>query len=250
MKAAQRAEKKPRLFILLGPTCTGKTSVVNALLERYQNVHMVCFDSYQLYDHFALGTGRSDSLFPGRAHLYGFAEPTEELSVESYMELLFETVEKIIAQGGIPILEGGSRRYLSVLSDLAQRGLVELDVVGVEPPDSDYMERRYVQRTAACVEHGILEEMQRAIDAGYGDSFLMQNYEVYEPFTHVLKGGSVELAQQQVVERVRGMHNEQMRVFKQYPFIQWYTVTAPDLLDQVSAKFEAYAGHYSASLRA
>src|SRR5690606_2403127 len=122
-----------KLFLILGPTCTGKTAVVNTLLERFAKAQVVCFDSCQIYDYFAIGTGRSDSHYPERLHLYGALSPAHELPVDDCMQLILAKAHEIIEQGGIPLLEGGSRRFMTALDVLVRRGMVDLEVIGIEP---------------------------------------------------------------------------------------------------------------------
>lgn len=235
-----------KLFVILGPTCTGKTAVVNTLLERFERAQVVCFDSCQIYDRFAIGTGRSDSLYPERLHLYGALSPAHELHVDDCMQLILAKAQEIIAQGGIPLLEGGSRRFMKALDSLARKGTVDLEVIGIEPPNAEYMERRYALRTDGFIEDGIFAEIQETITAGYGNSFLMRNYEVYGPFASVLEERtSLATAKQHVIDRMREMHADQLQQFKRLEYIRWHCVTDPDLLDLVSWKFEVYA----ASLR-
>lgn len=235
-----------KLFLVLGPTCTGKTAVVNTLLERFAQAQVVCFDSCQIYDYFAIGTGRSDSHYPERLHLYGSLSPAHELSVDDCMQLILAKAQEIIEQGGIPLLEGGSRRFMKALDKLYRRGTVDLEVIGIEPPSAEYMEQRYALRTDGFVDDGIFAEIQETITAGYGNSFLMHNYEVYAPFAAVVRSGSsLDTAKQQVIDRMREMHADQLQQFKRLEYIRWHCVTDPDLLDLVSWKFEVYA----ASLR-
>jgi tRNA A37 N6-isopentenylltransferase MiaA len=230
-----------KLFLVLGPTCTGKTAVVNTLLERFAQAQVVCFDSCQIYDSFAIGTGRSDSHYPERLHLYGALSPAHELSVDDCMQLILAKAHEIIEQGGIPLLEGGSRRFMKALDKLYRKGMVDLDVIGIEPPSAEYMEQRYALRTDGFVDDGIFAEIETTITAGFGDSFLMSNYEVYGPFASVLDGGSLTVAKQQVIDRMREMHTDQLQQFKRLEYIRWHCVTDPDLLDLVSWKFEVYA---------
>lgn len=230
-----------KLFLVLGPTCTGKTAVVNTLLERFDRAQVVCFDSCQIYDRFAIGTGRSDSHYPDRLHLYGSLSPAHELCVDDCMQLILAKAQEIIEQGGIPLLEGGSRRFMTALDVLARKGLLDLEVIGIEPPDAAYMEGRYALRTDGFVEDGIFAEIEETIAAGFGDSFLMANYEVYGPFASVLRGdSSLDTAKQQVIDRMRAMHADQLQQFKRLDYIRWHCVTDPDLLDLVSWKFEVY----------
>ncbi len=234
-------KKIPRLFIITGPTCTGKTAAVNALLESNKKTHVICFDSCQIYQDFAIGTGRADALFSERSHLYGYRDSRKALSVSEYIEDLLAKYHEIINQGGLPFLEGGSRSYMKALCELEKEGKISLVIVGLKPPSDTYINTCFVRRTEGFVEEGILEEIEQNINKEMGESFLMRNYEVYQPFVQYLqKKLSLEEAKQLVIQRMKEMHEDQYNTFRRMLNISWLTVTEPNCLDILTAIFDEH----------
>src|SRR5258708_6488351 len=99
------------ILAIVGPTCVGKTAYVRRLLELYP-LEIINLDSFQVFDHFFVGTGRADGDFGVAGHLYGFVTPDTELSPVAYVAKAREIIRQIIERGNIPLFEGGSISYL------------------------------------------------------------------------------------------------------------------------------------------
>ncbi|MCB9397335.1 MAG: tRNA (adenosine(37)-N6)-dimethylallyltransferase MiaA [Acidobacteria bacterium] len=110
-----------RLIVLVGPTGSGKTKMVEGLAAQFP-VEAVCLDAMQLYRELELGTASPNeaerSVCPH--HLFGAFSVREPLTVASYKKACLEKVAEIQARGNLPLLVGGTGMYLRFLfEDLA-----------------------------------------------------------------------------------------------------------------------------------
>lgn len=101
------------LYILAGPTATGKTSLAMEWAQA-NNAEIVSADSLLCYRGMDIGTAK-----PSRAernavphHLIDCAEPAQQLSVVAYREAAAAVVADIQSQGRNVLVTGGSGFYL------------------------------------------------------------------------------------------------------------------------------------------
>jgi len=107
------------LITILGPTATGKTRFA-ALLAKKINAEIISADSRQVYRGMDIGTGKdlNDYIIDGEQinyHIIDVAHPNEEYSVFRFKTDFLQVVRKIIVQGKIPILCGGTGLYLDAI---------------------------------------------------------------------------------------------------------------------------------------
>ncbi len=96
----------------------GKTKVAQALAQRL-GTEIIQADSRQIYRHMDIATAKPEVFLRNQVkrHLLDVAEPDQRFSAGRYRELAIEAIEGIIAQGKIPIVEGGSGLYVRALVD-------------------------------------------------------------------------------------------------------------------------------------
>jgi tRNA dimethylallyltransferase len=112
---------KPSIVCLLGPTGTGKTAAAIAISKRL-DASVINFDSRQVYRDFPIITAQPDSDEKAACPhlLYGFLSTGEKMTAARFVELAMEAIEKVRAQGRLPILVGGTGLYLrSLISGIA-----------------------------------------------------------------------------------------------------------------------------------
>ncbi len=112
--------KSPTLLIL-GPTASGKTALAIELARRLPwgaGGECVSADSMQIYRGMDIGTGKAPPQeWQGVPHhLIDIVEPSDDsFSVDRWVELCNDVVEKIRGRGGTPIIVGGTNLYVQAL---------------------------------------------------------------------------------------------------------------------------------------
>jgi tRNA dimethylallyltransferase len=130
------------LIAIVGATGTGKSALSLDLAERLRGAgtpaEIVNGDAMQLYRGMDIGTAKVP---PGERrgiahHLLDVLDPVEEASVADYQPRARAAIERIVADGVVPILVGGSGLYLSSVvydfrfpgTDAVLRGRLETEL--------------------------------------------------------------------------------------------------------------------------
>lgn len=110
-----KAEHKPIVYTLLGPTGSGKTGLVTSLDSRYYEV--VSCDSRQVYREMPVGTAtptpEEQEKIPH--HCISFWSPADAINAAIYVEYARKAIEEILSRGKSPILVGGTGFYYTAL---------------------------------------------------------------------------------------------------------------------------------------
>ena len=151
--------KKP-LIVLTGPTAVGKTAQ-SIQLAKEVGGEIISADSMQVYKYMDIGSAkiRQDEMKGIPHYLVDVLNPEEEFHVVRFQEMAKEAMEKIYANGHIPIIVGGTGFYIQAL-------LYDIDFT---ESDSDPAYRSELEHYAA--EHGAnaLHEKLRAVDPESAD---------------------------------------------------------------------------------
>ncbi|MFI8633473.1 tRNA (adenosine(37)-N6)-dimethylallyltransferase MiaA [Microbacterium sp. NPDC077663] len=168
----------PRLWVIVGATGTGKTSLsldlAEELTRRGRRAEIVNADAMQLYRGMDIGTAK---LPPGERrgiphHLFDEFEVTEDVAVAVYQERARAAIRGIFDRGGDAILVGGSGLYVSSVvfdfrfppRDPALRARLEADLeqngaealIGrireVDPGTADRLDPRNGRRVVRALE--------------------------------------------------------------------------------------------------
>jgi len=144
-----------RLWVVVGPTASGKTSLSIELCEKYGG-EIVSADSVQVYRHFEVGTGKPSSAERARArhHLIDVIEPSEPMDAARFAELAELAIAEIRARGKRPIVCGGTFLWVRALI----HGLVPA------PPADPELRARHQARVAEVGRTGLHEDLAR-VDA-------------------------------------------------------------------------------------
>ncbi|MFZ5471916.1 MAG: tRNA (adenosine(37)-N6)-dimethylallyltransferase MiaA [Myxococcota bacterium] len=107
---------KPELFVIAGPTASGKTSAAITLAERW-GAEIVSADSQQVYRHFDIGTAKPspEQLQRVPHHLISIVEPNEPFSAARFQALADEAIAGIVSRGRRVLVVGGTGLYVRVL---------------------------------------------------------------------------------------------------------------------------------------
>ena len=150
------------MIVILGPTCTGKTSLAEKLCLKF-NGEIISADSRQVYKHMDVGTGKvHNSTFKVKSsntlkvlgdrvfstHLQDVVLPNRNYSVAQWAKEAQAAISEIGSRGKTAFLVGGTGFYIDVL--LGNRQLA-----GVAP---DYSLRSKLEKLS-CEE--LLDELSK-----------------------------------------------------------------------------------------
>ena len=107
--------KKP-LIVLTGPTAVGKTKLSIALAKSIGG-EIISADSMQVYKYMDIGSAkiRKEEMDGVPHYLVDVLDPAEEFHIVKFQEMAKEAMEKIYANGHIPILVGGTGFYIQAI---------------------------------------------------------------------------------------------------------------------------------------
>ena len=107
--------KKP-LIVLTGPTAVGKTKLSIALAKAVGG-EIISADSMQVYKYMDIGSAkiRKEEMDGVPHYLVDVLDPSEEFHIVKFQEMAKEAMEKIYANGHIPILVGGTGFYIQAI---------------------------------------------------------------------------------------------------------------------------------------
>lgn len=102
-----------KLFVIVGPTASGKTSLSIELAKIYDG-EIVSADSMQIYRGMNIATAKptEEEMQGIKHHLIGFLDADQSYSVGKYVDDAKYAVENIISRDKFPILCGGTGLYI------------------------------------------------------------------------------------------------------------------------------------------
>ncbi len=124
-------EIKNPLILILGPTCTGKTSLAEKLCSKYTG-EIISADSRQIYRYMDVGTGKVPLLKKSgsvscKTHLQDVVTPNQHYSVSDWSKAAQNIANYLWATGKTPFVVGGTGFYIDVLLGNRQLSGVEPD---------------------------------------------------------------------------------------------------------------------------
>ena len=106
----------PSIPVILGPTGTGKTALLQRLVESLP-IEVVSCDSRQIYAEMPVGTAQPDTLtlqlLPH--HLVGFLKPTDSYSAGRFRIEATAAIFDILSRKKVPVVSGGTGFYYRAL---------------------------------------------------------------------------------------------------------------------------------------
>ncbi len=140
------------LWVVVGPTASGKTALAIELCERHDG-EIVSADSVQVYRHFEVGTGKPSPEERARArhHVIDVIEPSEPMDAARFAELAELAIADIRARGKRPIVCGGTFLWVRALI----HGLVPA------PPADPALRARHQARVAEVGRAGLHADLAR-----------------------------------------------------------------------------------------
>jgi tRNA dimethylallyltransferase len=136
--------KKPanKVFIILGPTCTGKTTLALDLCSKYSG-EIISADSRQIYKYMDIGTGKVPLVEKsgsskgekfwqiGNTKVWGYdlVKPDELFSAYDYANFALSKIKELQKENKNVFLVGGTGFYLDIVTGKVKPSFVEPDPV-------------------------------------------------------------------------------------------------------------------------
>ncbi len=111
-----KQESKKKIYVLAGPTASGKSSIGMELARKYP-FEIVSMDSMQIYRGMDIGTAKptKEEREEIRHHMIDAVEPDTPFSCADYVKAAGVCVDGIISRGKMPLFVGGTGLYLDGL---------------------------------------------------------------------------------------------------------------------------------------
>lgn len=147
------------LWVVVGPTASGKTSLALELAEQV-NGEVIGADSVQIYRDFDIGSGKPSSEELARVphHLIGIVDPTEEIDASRFAELADRAIADIVARGKRPVVCGGTFLWVRALL----YGLVKA------PPGNENIRREHARFVEAHGRAALHEQLRQRDPESFG----------------------------------------------------------------------------------
>ena len=115
----------PKVLVICGATASGKTSLAVACAKQF-NGEVISADSMLVYRGLNIGTAKpTEEEKQGVIHhMIDVVSPKESFSVSDYEEMALPIVEKLLSEGKMPIICGGTGFYINALLYKSQFGNV------------------------------------------------------------------------------------------------------------------------------
>lgn len=144
----------PGVFMLAGPTCSGKTALSLLLAERLP-IEIISVDSTQVYRGLDIGAAKPDRETRARIphHLIDVRDPAQPYDAGAFVGDVERLAAEIVARGRWPLLVGGTMLYYRALLV----GLANL-------PQADAAVRAQIDSEAALLGWAVLHSQLAQVD--------------------------------------------------------------------------------------
>ena len=107
-----------KVIVIVGPTCTGKTSLGIKIAARLKS-EILSADSRQVYKYLTIGTAKPDheDLNKVRHHFIDDLKPNQDYNVSMFEQQAIKIITKLHSKNKIPVVVGGSGLYIKALVD-------------------------------------------------------------------------------------------------------------------------------------
>ena len=139
--------EKQKVVVICGPTASGKTALSVELAKKI-NGEIVSADSMQIYKNMNIGTAKptKEEMQGIKHYMIDFLSPDKRYSVADFKIDAKKCIRKIIEEGKVPIIVGGTGLYVDSL------------IYEIEYPEIEFDEE-YRKKLEKEVEQKGLEEI-------------------------------------------------------------------------------------------
>ncbi len=108
----------PKVIVIIGPTCSGKTDLAISLGGKIPS-EIISADSRQVYKYLTIGTAKptEKELQKVKHHFVDFLNPDENYNVSKFEKDVLKQIGQIIDNKRTPIIVGGSGLYIRAIVD-------------------------------------------------------------------------------------------------------------------------------------
>jgi tRNA dimethylallyltransferase len=108
---------KQRIEVITGPTASGKSALAIKRAEDNPKIEIVNADASLLYKGFDIGTAKPSIDIRSKIphHIIDILQPNVRFNAADYSKIARDTIRKIIQNGSIPLVVGGTGFYIDAL---------------------------------------------------------------------------------------------------------------------------------------
>lgn len=151
------------IFILLGPTASGKSSLSQKLADEF-SFEIINADLYSIYKGLDIGTAKPSkkALIKNKHHLINKLEPTEEYNVSKYCHDVNKCINEIISLNKIPLITGGSMMYVyQLLNGLShQYSICDTDLKIIKYILKEYTNKQIIDAISKY-DHSLIKTLNK-----------------------------------------------------------------------------------------
>jgi tRNA dimethylallyltransferase len=106
-----------KIEVITGPTASGKTNLAFQRFDANPDIEIINADASLLYQNFDIGTAKPSKEMRGRIHhhLIDIIKPHDRFNAADYGKIARDTIRKILSEGKIPLVVGGTGFYIDAL---------------------------------------------------------------------------------------------------------------------------------------
>jgi tRNA A37 N6-isopentenylltransferase MiaA len=220
--------RNSRPIVILGPTTVGKTEVAFGV-ARKMNAEVINADKFYLYDALHTVTGQSDTdQYPDvRHHLYGVLQPEQSVWSDSqYATNLKAALPEIRKRGRNVVVEGCSNAFVRsatrALHSSARNPEQTPLLFGLRWKNRNAISFDCKRRVKTMLALGMIKDFERAMNRGWGETYLVRKCFAREPLMAYKRGLLVELqCQQRIAELLERHAWRHYEMLERIPNVNW-----------------------------
>jgi tRNA dimethylallyltransferase len=158
--------KFPKVIVIVGPTCSGKTEVAISVAEKFPS-EIISADSRQVYKYLTIGTAKPtpEEIQKVEHHFVDFLNPDENYNVSKFEKDVLKKIDKLHKNNKIPIVVGGSGLYIRAVVD---------GIFDIVDTDEDYRTKLMEEKEKYGNE--FLYEKLKKVDSKSVENLIPQNW--------------------------------------------------------------------------
>ena len=193
-------------IVIFGPTTTGKMSVAYNLAKFIYgktniDSEIVNIDSRKIYKRFNISQSLPDENIVSRVkiHLFGTIEPTQELDLFSFQQLVYNKIDEINSRGHLAILVGGSPLHTRCIiqqwtkSDNKKQATLNKYIVIGTKFNRKSLKKAVTKSVEKMMSQGLLTEFQELYKDSGVSRDLLQRTLGYRQFIEMIKVSKKDL---------------------------------------------------------